>query len=160
MTWTITWHHFDIWLVVTKWARYNTKIEALLKSAYNKLLNFCVKATLQAEDARPTFKWLSERSSSGIQNLAIDFGNERHIVVLHPYNPLSYEVKSSVDPCIFKGTLQMEPTTEVLVTGGCPGADTFEVSSLWFQQKQSRKCFELLFLAFMFRLSLEIGLKA
>ena len=119
-----------------------------------------VKATFQAEEARPTFKWLSERSSSGIQNLAIDFGTERHIVALHPYNPLSYEVKSSVDPCIFKGTLQMEPTTEVLVTGGCPGADTFEVSSLWFQQKQSRKCFELLFLAFMFRLSLEIGLKA
>jgi hypothetical protein len=32
-----------------------------------------------------------------------------------------------VDPCIFKGNLLKEPTTEVLVTGGCAGANTFEV---------------------------------
>ena len=85
--------------------------------------------TLGADEAKPTFKWLSDRSSSGIQNLAIDFGEESHVAVLHPYNPLSYEVKSDVDPCIFKGNLQMEPTTEVLVTGGCPGTVTFDVSS-------------------------------
>ena len=50
---------------------------------------------------------------------------------LHPYNPLSFEVESDVDPCIFKGTLLNEPTTEVLVTGGCPGADTFYVSNIF-----------------------------
>jgi hypothetical protein len=54
--------------------------------------------------------------------------NEEHHAVLHPYNPLSFDVKSEVDPCIFKGNLLKEPNTEVLVTGGCPGADSFEVS--------------------------------
>lgn len=83
---------------------------------------------LHADDVKPQFSWLNERSSSGIQHLAIKFGDEEHTVVLHPYNPLSYEVKSDVDPCIFKGNLLMEPSTEVLVTGGCPGANSFEVT--------------------------------
>ena len=83
---------------------------------------------LNADDPVPTFRWLNGRSSSGIQHLEINHGAERHAVILHPYNPVSFEVKSDVNPCIFKGSLEMEPTTEVLVTGGCPGADNFEVS--------------------------------
>ena len=82
---------------------------------------------IHADEPVPTFRWLSERSSSGIQHLEINHGDERHAVILHPYNPVSFEVKSDVDPCIYKGHLMMEPTTEVLVTGGCKGANTFEV---------------------------------
>ena len=89
---------------------------------------------LKAEQAMPKFKWLSDQSSSNIPNLAIEMENEKHVAILHPYNPLSYEVKSTVDPCIFKGTLELEPTTEVLVTGGCPGSDTFDVSSVFSAQ--------------------------
>ena len=89
---------------------------------------------LKAEQAMPKFKWLSDQSSSNIPNLAIEMENEKHVAILHPYNPLSYEVKSTVDPCIFKGTLELEPTTEVLVTGGCPGSDTFDVSSVFSPQ--------------------------
>jgi hypothetical protein len=56
--------------------------------------------------------------------------NEEHHAVLHPYNPLSFDIKTEVNPCIFKGNLLKEPNTEVLVTGGCYGADSFEVSCL------------------------------
>jgi hypothetical protein len=82
---------------------------------------------LNASDPKPQFRWLSERSSSGVPHLAIRLGEEEHHAVLHPYNPLSFEVKSEVDPCIFKGYLGKEPDTEVLVTGGCPGDETFDV---------------------------------
>ena len=74
------------------------------------------------------FRWLSERSSSGIQHLAIKMGDVEHTIILHPYNPLSYEVKSAaVDACIFKGHMMMDENVEVLVTGGCPGANSFDV---------------------------------
>ena len=83
---------------------------------------------LQADEVMPTFRWLNERSSSGIQHLEINYDNEQHVAILHPYNPVSFELDSSVNPCIFKGTLEKEPTTEVLVTGGCSGGNKFEVS--------------------------------
>jgi hypothetical protein len=100
-------------------------------------VNFFYLGLLSASDPRPEFRWLSERSSSGIQHLAITFGDEEHHAVLHPYNPLSFEVKSDVDPCIFKGNLKQEPDTEVLVTGGCAASNTFEVIF-------SSTCFEIL----------------
>jgi len=93
-----------------------------------KIFNHQYSGLLNASELKPQFRWLSERSSSGIQHLAIQFGDEERHAVLHPYNPLSFEVKSEVDPCIFKGNLLQEPTTEVLVTGGCPGANSFEVT--------------------------------
>ena len=93
-----------------------------------KIFIYLKLGILNADDPMPTFRWLNGRSSSGIQHLEINHGEERHAVILHPYNPVSFEVKSEVNPCIFKGALEMEPTTEVLVTGGCPGSDNFEVS--------------------------------
>ena len=51
--------------------------------------------------------------------------------VLDPYNPIPIEAdesRSSVDPCIFKGKLDTDDQSQVLVTGGCPGEDSFEVS--------------------------------
>ena len=54
-------------------------------------------------------------------------GNVEHTVVLHPYNPFSFEFGAQ-EACIFKGQMMMDSNVEVLVTGGCPGADSFDVS--------------------------------
>ena len=86
-----------------------------------------IQGLAQANDPKPKFRWLTERSSSGIQHLAIKMGDVEHIAVLHPYNPLSYKVSSEVDPLIFKGSLMQDSNVEVLVTGGSPGTDTFDV---------------------------------
>jgi hypothetical protein len=66
----------------------------------------------------------------GIPLLSIQIGKENLTASLSRYNPIPMEVdatRSEVDPCIFKGRLTDEPKSEVLVTGGCPGSDTFEV---------------------------------
>jgi hypothetical protein len=77
---------------------------------------------------------LSERSESGIPHLSIKTdGREDLVAVLAPYNPIPIEADSSrsaVDPCIFKGHLANEDDAQVLVTGGCPGDDSFEVGKL------------------------------
>ena len=52
------------------------------------------------------------------------------VAILSHYNPIPKEVdesNSEVDPCLFKGFLENEETSTVLVTGGCPGEDNFEV---------------------------------
>jgi hypothetical protein len=49
------------------------------------------------------------------------------------------ETQSEVDPCIFKGHLEDELDSEVLVTGGCPGSDTFDVSFLKTERQKDRK---------------------
>jgi len=54
-------------------------------------------------------------------------GDVEHIAVLHPFDPISYEFTSDVNPLIFKGYLMTNEKVEVLVTGGLPGADSFEV---------------------------------
>jgi hypothetical protein len=44
---------------------------------------------------------------------------------------VAFEVRSISDPCIYKGSLLSEPSTEVLVTGGCKGEeDSFEVKKI------------------------------
>ena len=47
--------------------------------------------------------------------------------VLDPYDPIPIASRSAVDPCIFKGKLDTDDQSQVLVTGGCPGEDSFEV---------------------------------
>jgi hypothetical protein len=42
--------------------------------------------TLMADNL-PEFRWLSERSSSGIQHLGIRYSGEELTAILHPYNP-------------------------------------------------------------------------
>ena len=56
-------------------------------------------------------------------------GNVEHTVVLHPYNPFSFEFGAQ-EACIFKGQMMMDSNVEVLVTGGCPGSDNFDVTFL------------------------------
>jgi len=52
--------------------------------------------------------------------------------VLDPYNPIPIEADESrsedVDNCIFKGRLDTDDQSQVLVTGGCPGEDSFEIA--------------------------------
>jgi hypothetical protein len=79
----------------------------------------------------PKFSWLNERSASGVSLLSIKLGDEDLTAVLSNYNPIPIELdetRSEVDPCIFKGHLLNDPATEVLVTGGCAGENTFDVS--------------------------------
>jgi hypothetical protein len=86
---------------------------------------------LNANQQVPKFSWLSERSASGVPLLSIKLGNEDLTAVLSNYNPIPIELDethSEVDPCIFKGHLKNDPATEVLVTGGCAGDDSFDVS--------------------------------
>jgi hypothetical protein len=77
---------------------------------------------------------LSERSESGIPHLSIKTEDGKDMVaILRPYDPFPIEEESSIlknDPCIFKGHLANEEDAEVLVTGGCPGDDSFEVSNV------------------------------
>jgi hypothetical protein len=69
---------------------------------------------------------------SGDHLLAIrlEDGKEDLVAVLSHYNPIPVELdenRAEPDPCIFKGYLQSEETSQVLVTGGCHGFDSFEV---------------------------------
>ena len=80
---------------------------------------------------KPTFIWSNERSADGIVKMTINFGNDKPIAVLSHYNPIPIEAdesRSAIDPCIFKGSFENEKDSVVLVTGGCPGDDTFDVS--------------------------------
>ncbi len=86
---------------------------------------------LQPKQLQPKFEWLSERSESGVPLLSINLEDgETFVAVLKHYNPIPIELdenRSEVDPCIFKGHLQDDESAQVLVTGGCPGSDSFEV---------------------------------
>jgi hypothetical protein len=94
--------------------------------------NGLFKSNKSNRQLKPTFAWLSERSESGIPHLSIKSEDGEDVVaILSPYDPFPIETDSSrvqVDPCIFKGHLANEEDAEVLVTGGCPGDDSFEVS--------------------------------
>ncbi len=79
----------------------------------------------------------------GISLLSIQIGEEKLTATLSRYNPIPMEVdetRSEVDPCILKGRLTDEPKSEVLVTGGCPGSDTFEVIFFLFLNPPTKKC--------------------
>jgi hypothetical protein len=82
---------------------------------------------LNASKPKPQFRWVSNGSSSGIRHLDIQLGDINDCAVLHPYLPFDSPLKGEVDPCIYKGHLMKETSTEVLVTGGCEGATNFEV---------------------------------
>jgi hypothetical protein len=80
---------------------------------------------------KPRFSWMNERSSDGVPLLSIKIGSEDVTAILNRYNPIPVELdrtRSKVDPCIFKGRLSDEPKSQVVVTGGCPGSDNFDVS--------------------------------
>lgn len=87
---------------------------------------------LNASKPKPQFRWVSNGSSSGIRHLDIQFGGIKDRAVLHPYLPFDSPLKGEVDPCIYKGNLMKETSTEVLVTGGCEGATNFEVIVLHY----------------------------
>ena len=64
--------------------------------------------------------------------MAIHFhdGKPDDIALLNQYNPIprqNYETEESIDNCIFRGNLLLEPEVSVVLTGGCPFEDTFEV---------------------------------
>jgi hypothetical protein len=104
-----------------------------------------------ANQKLPEFIWSKETSRNGIPHLKVKFfdGGQDDVVVLDPWNPLPAEtrpdsvksrpdpVKSRSDPdsCVFKGHLKSEPGSSVIVTGGCPGEDSFEVKSTFLHSK-------------------------
>jgi hypothetical protein len=96
---------------------------------------------LQSKQLEPKFSWLSERSESGVPLLSIKLKNgENLIAVLKHYNPIPIELdlnRAEADPCIFRGFLQDDESAEVLVTGGCPGSDSFEVRADQIENKVS-----------------------
>ena len=75
----------------------------------------------------PGFTWLSSRSASGVPLLAFEFEGVDHVAVLEPYDPVP-DVPNSPDSelCIFKGFLEKDSLSEVLVTG-CPNSKAFDV---------------------------------
>jgi len=87
-----------------------------------------------AETLQPKFTWWSDRSLNGIPLLSIrlqDRDDDDDVIILNRYNPILVdldEFQSEVDPCIFKGFLKSDPNSEVVLTGGCPGDHTFDVS--------------------------------
>jgi hypothetical protein len=92
---------------------------------------FDAASDVKESPLKPRFIWLTERSSDEVPLLSIKIGNEDLIAILKRYNPIPVELdrsRSKVDPCIFKGRLSDESDSQVLVTGGCPGSDTFDVS--------------------------------
>ena len=80
------------------------------------------------------FSWLTESSESGIPHLAMEVNGHKVNAVLDPFNPIPIEADESrsedVDNCIFKGRLDTDDQSQVLVTGGCPGEDSFEVGGI------------------------------
>jgi hypothetical protein len=101
--------------------------------SYNYFFSFSAAPKgnqLEPKQPQPKFSWLSERSDSGVPLLSIEHEGEVHVAILSQYNPIPIEFdenRSEADPCIFKGYLQNEESAQVLVTGGCPGSDSFEV---------------------------------
>jgi hypothetical protein len=88
-----------------------------------------------AETLQPKFTWLSDRSPDGIQHLSIRLQDrdDDDVIILSRYNPIPVdldEFRSEVDPCIFKGFFRSDPSSEVVLTGGCPGNNTFDVSNV------------------------------
>ena len=73
----------------------------------------------------PGLTWLSSRSASGVPLLAFKFEGVDHTAVLEPYDPVP-EVPSESELCIFKGFLEKDPKSEVLVLG-CPNSKSFDV---------------------------------
>ncbi len=73
----------------------------------------------------PGFTWLSSRSASGVPLLAFEYKGVNHVAVLEHYDPVP-EVHSKSELCIFKGFLEKDPKSEVLVTG-CPNSKSFDV---------------------------------
>ena len=64
--------------------------------------------------------------------MAIHFGDGKpdDIAMLKRFNPIpkqANEPEASIDSCIFRGNLLLESEVSVVLTGGCPFEDTFEV---------------------------------
>jgi hypothetical protein len=112
-----------------------------------KLLNnpsICV-LFLSAGNQKAKFKWrnIDETSPDGIPLLWISFSGFEDFAVLSRYNPIPTQLdthlntqldthldenQSRVDDCIFSGFLKNEEdSSKVVLTGGCPGDDSFEV---------------------------------
>ncbi len=73
----------------------------------------------------PGFTWLSSRSSSGVPLLAFEFKGVNHVAVLEHYDPIP-EVPLESELCIFRGFLEKDPQSKVLVTG-CPNSNSYDV---------------------------------
>ena len=98
-------------------------------------LLFCAEFSgLVSCDTRiPTFTWQKERfSPEGVPLLNVNFhdGKPADVVVFKHLNPIERQESESedkIDRCIFAGFLRDESATYVVLTGGCPFEDSFEV---------------------------------
>ena len=87
------------------------------------------------ENLAPSFTWIPDSGSeAGVPHLAIHFhdGKPDDIALLKRFNPIPQqngEAESSIDNCIFRGNLLLESEVSVVLTGGCPFEDTFEVKN-------------------------------
>ena len=81
----------------------------------------------------PTFTWQKERfSPEGVPLLTVNFhdGKPADVVIFKQLNPIERQESESedkIDRCIFGGLLRDESTAYVVLTGGCPFEDSFEV---------------------------------
>jgi hypothetical protein len=99
---------------------------------------------LSAGNQKARFKWIhNETSTDVVPLLWISFSGFDDFAVLSRYNPIPThldthlnthpdthldEFQSRVDECIFSGFLKNEENySKIVLTGGCPGDDSFEV---------------------------------
>ena len=81
----------------------------------------------------PTFNWQKEGfSPEGVPLLTVNFhdGKPSDVVIFKQLNPIARQASESedkIDRCIFAGFLRHESTADVVLTGGCPFEDSFEV---------------------------------
>ncbi len=76
---------------------------------------------------------MNDRSSdAGVPLLAVSFGdNDVDYAALEPFNPIPLaenERHEDVDGCIFRGHLVNDPDASIVMTGGCPFTESYEVT--------------------------------
>jgi hypothetical protein len=81
----------------------------------------------------PTFSWQKGQfSPEGVPTLTINFhdGKPADVAIFKQLNPIARQQSESedkIDRCIFGGFLRDESAAYVVLTGGCPYEDSFEV---------------------------------
>ena len=92
------------------------------------MLFFVAFANCLADD--PSFSWDSERSSkNGIPLLNVIFPDGQKDVIHLKNSELSFLLpETREDLCLLNGYLHNEPSSYVVVNGGCAFSDTFDAS--------------------------------
>ena len=92
----------------------------------------CVTASGSTNGTLPSFSWdPTNLSPDGVPLLIVHFpdGGPDDAAILTPHDPMPLIHKSN---CIFQGHLRNESKAFVMITGGCPKNNSFEVNNWQF----------------------------